>query len=106
MSIGVPCEEFWHGDYTYLKHYVRAFEIKQEREAEQRNFDAYLAGFYNYHGLSSALGSYMWWKAGKKGKQPDGYLTKPIPITEREREADFEERKRKTIEWFKKGQQE
>lgn len=105
MSIGVPCEEFWRGDYTRLPNYFRAWEIKREREAEERNFNAYLAGLYNYQAMSSVIGTYMWWKAGKKGKSPDGYLEKPIPITEREKAADLEERKKKTIAWFMKGQE-
>ena len=105
MSIGVPCEEFWRGDYTRLKHYIRAFEMKNERELEQRNYELYLAGLYNYNAMSSVVGTYMWWKAGKKGRQPDGYMQKPLPVTEREKQADLEERKRKTIEWFKKGQE-
>lgn len=105
MSIGVPCEEFWRGDYTRLKHYIRAFEMKSERELEQRNYELYLAGLYNYNAMSSVVGTYMWWKAGKKGRQPDGYMQKPLPVTEREKQADLEERKRRTIEWFKKGQE-
>lgn len=105
MTIGVPCEMFWYGDYTLLKHYVRAYEMKRERELEDRNFDAYLAGYYNNIALSSVIGTYMWWKAGKKGKPPEPYISKPVPISEREKKADLEERKRKTIAWFKKGQE-
>lgn len=105
LSIGVSCDEFWHGDYTYLKNYVRAYEMKRERETEEMNFSAFLAGYYNNIALSSVVGTYMWWKAGKKGKPPEGYITKPVPLTEREKAADLEERKRRTIEWFKKGEQ-
>ena len=105
LSIGVPCQEFWFGDYTYLKHYVRAFEIKQERETEDKNFFAYLSGLYNNNALAANMNTYIWWKGGKRSRQPDPYMSKPIPITEREKKQDLEERKRKTIEWFKKGQE-
>ena len=50
------------------------------------------------------MGAFGWGLGGKKGKQPDGYLEAPIPLTEREKEADKERKKQKTIQWFMKGQ--
>lgn len=47
MSIGVPYKEYWHGDYTQLDHYRRAFEMQRDRA----NYDAWLQGGYIYDAL-------------------------------------------------------
>ena len=44
MSMGVPWNEFWHGDYTQLAAYRKAFEISRERV----NHDAWLYNAYTY----------------------------------------------------------
>lgn len=104
LMIGVPYEEFWYGDYTRLKFYVKAFTLEKERKLEALNEGSYLQGLYNYNAFSSVMGAFGWGLGGKKGKQPDGYLEAPIPLTEREKEADKERKKQKTIQWFMKGQ--
>ena len=37
MSIGVPYNEYWYGDYTQLAYYRKAFELQRERV----NYDAW-----------------------------------------------------------------
>ncbi|MFA5675457.1 MAG: hypothetical protein WDA65_02945 [Christensenellales bacterium] len=66
MSMGVPYNEYWHGDYSQLAYYEKAFEMKRERV----NHDAWLQGAYVYDALcfvSPILHAFA--KAG----------TKPIP---------------------------
>ena len=66
MSMGVPRDEYWHGDYTQLAEYRKSFEIQRERA----NYDAWLHGAYVYDALcfvSPILHAFA--KAG----------TKPIP---------------------------
>ena len=47
MSMGVPYDEYWYGDYTQLEHYQKAFELRRERA----NYDAWLQGAYMYDAL-------------------------------------------------------
>ena len=105
MSIGVPYDEYWYGDYTRLKFYYKAWEMKSTREVEMNNQSAYLAGLYNYNAFSAVMAAFGWALGGKKGHKPDGYMQHPIAITENEKKAEKERNARKTIEWFMKGQE-
>lgn len=51
MSIGVSYHEYWYGDYTQLDHYRQAFEMRQKREGELANYNAWLRGAYVYDAL-------------------------------------------------------
>ena len=68
---------------------------------ESRNYELWLQGLYNFRAVSAALAMAFW---NRKGKKPEGYLENPIPITEREKEADKQRRIEKTLEFFRKGQ--
>ena len=105
MSIGVPYDEYWYGDYTRLKFYYKAWELKTTREVEMNNQSAYLAGLYNYNAFSSVMAAFGWALGGKKGSKPDGYMQHPIAITENEKRAEQERNAQRTIEWFMKGQE-
>lgn len=47
MAMGMPCEEYWRGDYTRLEYYRKAYEMQQERA----NHDAWIQGAYVYDAL-------------------------------------------------------
>jgi hypothetical protein len=71
MSIGVPYNEYWHGDYSQLAYYEKAFEMKRERV----NHDAWLQGAYIYDALcavSPVLNAFA-----KRGTKPMPYLKEP-----------------------------
>ena len=51
MAMGVPCYEYWNGDYTLLKYYVEAHRL----EVERRNEQLWLQGMYFYEGVTVAL---------------------------------------------------
>lgn len=99
MSIGVPYEEFWHGDPCKLKFYLRAYEYKQEQE----NQFAWLCGLYNHKAVSVALDIFSYGMNGKKGKQPGKYLEYPIAITDREKEAEKQRKIKHTLDFVRKG---
>lgn len=101
MSIGVSYDEFWYGDYCRLKYYREAFEMQRERENQR----AWLEGLYNYRAYKSVMEMFSYGLAGGKGRKPEGYLDKPFPITEREREAEKQRRIEHTLRWIEKGQQ-
>ncbi len=71
MSIGVPHNEYWHGDYTQLEHYRKAFELRRERA----NYDAWLQGAYMYDALcmvSPVMNAFA-----KRGTKPTPYHKEP-----------------------------
>lgn len=90
MSIGVSYDEFWHGDYTKLKYYVRLHNLNVERQNEQ----LWLQGMYFYEGFCAALSKAF--NKHSNAKYPD----KPhrlTPLTEDEQELE----KKKKIEEFR-----
>lgn len=71
MSIGVSFQEYWHGDYTQLAYYAKAFEVQRERA----NYDAWLQGAYVYDALCMA--SPILRAFAKSGTKPTPYHKEP-----------------------------
>ena len=97
LSIGCTYNEFWYGEPWVAASYREAELYRME----SRNYDLWLQGLYDFRAVSSALAMAFW---NKKGKKPDGYFEYPIPVTDREKEADKQRRIEKTLEFFRKGQ--
>lgn len=92
MSIGVSCEEYWHGDPTNLKHYAKANELKNE----QRNWEMWLQGLY----IHNAVGVVLKNAFARKGATPEKYIEKPIritPLTDAEKARNAERERQKII---------
>lgn len=92
MALGVPEKEYWHGDPTHLKYYVKKHEI----EIENKNYDAWLQGLYIYDAIGIALHNAF----RKKGEKAEKYREKPIritPLTEAEKEKNAEVERQKII---------
>lgn len=90
MAIGVTYDEFWHGDYTRLKYYDRAYKLK----TKMKNHELWLQGMYFYDAVSTALHNGFL----KKGESVKHYAEKPYQIfelTEEEKEKEKEETIRK-----------
>lgn len=93
MAIGVPCDEYWHGDPTQLQYYIKAHELRNE----QRNQEMWLQGLYNCRAIASGMGS-----KDKRTKKEIEYFKEPIPIrekvkTESEKQVDAEKARQKII---------
>lgn len=71
MSIGVPCREYWYGDYTQLKHYFEAYKLAEDRF----NYHAWLQGAYVYDAICCA--SPILHAFAKKGTKPIPYHKEP-----------------------------
>ena len=71
MSMGVPRNEYWHGDYTQLAEYRKSFEIQRERA----NYDAWLQGAYVYDAL--CMTSPIQHAFAKSGTKPVPYHKEP-----------------------------
>jgi hypothetical protein len=80
MAIGVPCDEYWHGDPTQLQYYIKAHELRNE----QRNEEMWWQGLYFHDAVSVVLANAF----KKPGQRPEKYHEKPIrikPLTEEEK---------------------
>jgi hypothetical protein len=102
MAIGVPYHDYWRGDPEQLRHYVQAHELYRE----QKNQELWMQGLYNSIGFNAAIQLFGWQLGGKKGVKPESYPLNPIPITEREREAERQRSIEKTLAWIQAGQSE
>lgn len=83
MSIGVPYDEFWYGDYCSLKYYEEVF-LKQQK---LQNQGFWMQGIYNYSGVATALGNAF----RGKGQKAEEYMNEPIsfyPKSQAEQEAE------------------
>ena len=82
MAMGVPYNEYWHGDYTQLKYYAEAHRISVDRE----NYNAWLQGAYVYDALcavSPVLNAFA-----KRGTKPAPYHKEPYGMKESETKKD------------------
>jgi len=68
MSMGVPYNEYWHGDYTQLKFYTEAYRLQLEHE----NYSAWLQGAYVYEAVCAV--SPILHAFAKSGTRPLPYL--------------------------------
>lgn len=83
MSIGVPYDEYWHGDYRKLKYYVEAHRLK----LKENNMFSYLNGLYTFNAISIAMSNFH---MDGKSHQVNNYLEEPldlfsVPLTEEEK---------------------
>lgn len=95
--MGIGETQFWGMNPALLKPYLRADDIKKERE----NYLAWLQGLYNLEALQVALSGF----GGKKSKKVM-YPQQPFPITtskQLEAERKKEERMKRQFETFVQG---
>lgn len=76
MSIGMSYYEFWEGDVALPKFYREAYKLRQERETQQTNFNAWLNGLYTMKAYGVVLGNAF----SDKDTEPLEYFDKPIEL--------------------------
>lgn len=88
MSIGMSYDEFWNGDVSLVKTYLKANELRDKR----RNQELWLQGMYFYEALCDASPLFRF--TMKKTIKPEPYMKEPFPITAAEvREREERERR-------------
>ena len=93
LSIGMPMGEYWNGDSTLTRVYLKAYEIKKESD----NQKMWLQGLYIYEALLCA--SPVFHDFVKKPK-PLPYPEAPYPLSQKakeEQEKSKEELKMETM---------
>lgn len=94
LSVGMTFEQYWDQDSALVIPYFRAYMLKRD----EKNYFAWLTGFYVYYGHSVALSNFGAGLAGKKGKEE--YMKEPAqirPKTEEEKEAAAEAKRKKIV---------
>ena len=91
LSLGMSYEEYWMMSPGLVKAYREAEIFRRE----QRNYDAWLQGLYFHRAVASSM-SHL------SSKKADwiSYLDYPIALTKREKEAEKERNRQRTIRWF------
>ncbi len=91
LSLGMSYEEYWLREPTLVKAYREAEVWRKETD----NYNSWLQGLYIYRAVSASM-SHL---SSKKSEWID-YLEYPIAITKREKEAEKERNRQRTIRWF------
>lgn len=95
LSIGMTYEQFWKDDPLLVKYYLKAENIRKERE----NINAYIQGFYFYQAFgcfAEILPAFP-----PKGAKIYPYPERPIPLTEEQQKAEEERKKAEKMEKMK-----
>lgn len=93
MSLGVPYDVFWYGDYCQLKYYEETYW--QQRKIENERM--WMMGAYNYTAHAVVLSNAF----RSKGHKAEEYLKKPIdffPKSEEEEKQEAEKIKQRVID--------
>lgn len=85
MSIGVPYEEFWNGDYCQLKYHIKRYEIEKDRE----NQKMYIMGAYVFDALMATLQNFH---LDGKHHQPVYYRKEPFDLNPKVEEEETPEK--------------
>lgn len=93
MSIGVPYDVFWYGDYCALKYYEKVYLAQRKLHNEEM----WMMGMYAYQGVQIAINNSF----RGKGQQAQNYPDKPFKFfkpTPEEEKAEAEETRKRIIE--------
>lgn len=87
MSLGMTWEEYWHGDNTLPRAYLKKFEIERDRE----NISQWRLGQYMMSAIAASLSD--------KNKYPE----EPFPLTEEQAREQKDRAYRRKMELFKRS---
>lgn len=85
--MGMSSEEFWHGKFSLVKSYRKAYELQKEA----KEYEIWKQGMYIYEALvdvSPVLHAFA-----KKGTKPRPYPEKPYGIEVEKTEEEIEREK-------------
>ena len=91
MSIGMSYKEFWEGDVCLPSFYLKAHNLKREREDEQNNFNAWLHGLYVHEAFGVVLSNAFADRNAPSSHYPEKpYELKPKEKSEEDKEKEQE----------------
>lgn len=99
ISIGMTYEQFWYGDVSMTQDYLKAFELKEKREATKTKWTEWEQGLYIYEALCDVSPIL---RAFSKAKKPLPYVERPYGIDNIEKTKEELEQERKKKEELEK----
>lgn len=93
MSIGMAYNDYWYGDCDLVKMYLKAYQLKIEREQHQANYNNWLMGAYIYEIVTKLAPIFNPFIKGKC--KP--YRAKPLPITQEEIDREEQQARNKRL---------
>lgn len=92
ISIGMSYEQFWEGDPTMTKDYLKAYNQKQKREAEKMKWMMWEQGLYVYEAICDTSPIL---RAFSKATKPLPYPKEPYGLekTQQEKNPEIEQLK-------------
>ncbi len=97
----MTADEFFNGS-PYL---ACSYRESDERIQSRKNHEMWLQGLYISDAFRAGIDRFAYGLGGGKGKQPQGYIDKPIPLTDYEKQVELDKKIQHTMEWVRKGQQ-
>ena len=85
ISIGMTYEQFWYGDPTIAEMYLKAYRIKEKREAEKIKWTTWEQGLYVYEAICDVSPIL---RAFSKATKPLPYPEKPHGLDENEKKDE------------------
>lgn len=73
LAMGMTIDEYWNGDAELPVYYREAYQLKRR----QKNFDAWLNGYYVYNALVCASPLFRDWL---KDHHPEKYMQEPLDL--------------------------
>lgn len=93
MSIGMTYDQYWYGDPTMARHFLKAYRMKEKREAEKQKWIMWEQGLYVYEAICDVAPIL---RAFSKSTKPLPYPSKPHNLDEDiEKQKDEEMKKKK-----------
>lgn len=89
ISIGMTYEQFWHGDVTMTRDYLKAYKIKMDRQVEREQWNIWKQGVYIYEALCDV--SPVLHAFSKKGTKPLPFSKAPYGMEEYEQNKEERE---------------
>lgn len=95
ISIGMTYEQFWEGDPTITKDYLKAYKLKQKRIAETAKWIMWEQGLYVYEAICDVAPVL---RAFSKSTKPLPYPDKPHGLEKDVQKIQDEEKRKKQEE--------
>lgn len=99
ISIGMTYEQFWEGDPTMTKYYLKAYQEKEKREAEKQKWIMWEQGLYVYEAICDVAPVL---RAFSKSTKPLPYPKEPWNLDKSKEQQDKElEEKKKELTMYR-----
>ena len=91
IAMGMTYEQFWQGDVTMTKAYLKAYKVRQKEQVDMNEWNIWKQGMYIYEALCDV--SPVLHAFSKKGTKPLPYSKTPYGYEEYEQKIEEQKEK-------------